>query len=246
MVAGGAKIIKFLVLFFNFLFFIFGIVLLGVGAYAEVKFGDFTKLSSVDFASGSRLLIAVGVFIAVIAFFGCCGAWKENRCLLVVFFALLLVMIVVEIAGAVLAYQHRDEISSTLENDINSTIANDYGTDKVKTEAIDLLQQVEKCCGAVSWRDWVINTNYNITKVPDSCCVDETAGCGESFYDPKSPNDLSKIYQTGCYVKLSTLVRDNLKTVAGVAIAILVIQILGMVFAGCLIRKIGQEAYTSA
>ena len=57
---------------------------MGVGAYAEAKFGNFTHLSTVDFASGSRLLIAVGVIIAGISFFGCCGAWKENRCLLII------------------------------------------------------------------------------------------------------------------------------------------------------------------
>jgi CD63 antigen len=57
-------------------------VLIGCGAYAEVKFGSYAAISSINFASGSRLVIAVGVIIAVISFFGCCGAWKESKCLL--------------------------------------------------------------------------------------------------------------------------------------------------------------------
>lgn len=34
------------------------------------------------------------------------------------------------------------QISNSLEKDINSTIADGYGKDKVKTEAIDVLQKV--------------------------------------------------------------------------------------------------------
>ncbi|KAK3737422.1 hypothetical protein QZH41_005521 [Actinostola sp. cb2023] len=116
-VEGGGKIIKFFVLFFNFLFFVFGIVLIGVGGYAEAKFGSFSNLSNINYTSGARLLIAVGVIIALIAFFGCCGAWKENKCLLII-------------------------VGKTLEKEINGTIKDQYGKDKVKTEAIDLLQKI--------------------------------------------------------------------------------------------------------
>lgn len=239
-IEGGGKIIKFLVLFFNFLFFVFGIVLIGVGGYAEAKFGSYISISSIQYASGSRLVIAVGVIIAVVAFFGCCGAWKENKCMLVIFFALLLVMVILELTAAILAYQHRDEILKTLEKDINSTIKEQYGKDKGVTDMVDLLQEKEKCCGALSWKDWVLNPKYNITSVPDSCCVTKSDRCGENFYNPKT-KDYSKIHTGGCVGKMSDVVRNNLKTVAGVAIAILVIQILGMVFAVCLIRRIGKE-----
>ncbi|XP_031573558.1 CD63 antigen-like [Actinia tenebrosa] len=240
-VEGGGRIIKFLVLFFNFLFFVFGIVLLGVGAYAEAKYGSYSGISRSDFTSGSRLVIAVGLIIAVISFFGCCGAWKENKCFLIIFFVLLLVLLILEITAAALAYQHRDEIANTLEKDINDTIANKYGKDEKTTKLVDMLQEKEKCCGVLSYRDWVLNPKYNITSVPDSCCVKKESGCGATFYDPNKPNDLSKIHQQGCYNTLKDTIMKNLKSVAGVAVAILVIQILGMIFAICLVRRIGKE-----
>jgi len=59
-----------------------GIALLGFGIYAEIQLGPYVTLSSVNYATGSRMLIAVGTIITVIAFFGCCGAWKENKCML--------------------------------------------------------------------------------------------------------------------------------------------------------------------
>ena len=63
----------------------FGIAILGVGIWAKVKFGDYAVLSeSVDYATASNVLIAAGVIVALVAFFGCCGAWKENRLFLII------------------------------------------------------------------------------------------------------------------------------------------------------------------
>lgn len=56
--------------------------MLGVGIYVQLKIGDYVELSSVKYVTGSIIIITVGAVIAVIAFFGCCGAIKENRCLL--------------------------------------------------------------------------------------------------------------------------------------------------------------------
>ena len=53
-----------------------------MGIYVHLKIGDYVNLSSVKYVTGSILIISVGTVVAVIAFFGCCGAMKENRCLL--------------------------------------------------------------------------------------------------------------------------------------------------------------------
>ena len=63
----------------------FGIVLIGVGAWTLIKFGDYVTLTdSIPYATGSKVTIAAGCLIALISFMGCCGAWKENRCMLVI------------------------------------------------------------------------------------------------------------------------------------------------------------------
>lgn len=56
--------------------------MLGVGIYVHLKIGDYVDLSSVKYVTGSIIIITVGAVIAIITFFGCCGAMKENRCLL--------------------------------------------------------------------------------------------------------------------------------------------------------------------
>ena len=63
----------------------FGGLLIGIGAWTLIKFGDYITFSDdLEYASGSKVMIAAGVLIAVISFMGCCGAWKENRCMLVI------------------------------------------------------------------------------------------------------------------------------------------------------------------
>ena len=64
---------------------VFGCVLIGFGAWTLIKYGDFVTITqSIPYATGSKVMIAAGVLIAIIAFLGCCGAWKENRCMLVI------------------------------------------------------------------------------------------------------------------------------------------------------------------
>lgn len=59
-------------------------MLIGVGAWVLIEYGDYVTIESVPNASASKVMIAAGVLVAVISFLGCCGAWKENRCMLII------------------------------------------------------------------------------------------------------------------------------------------------------------------
>lgn len=53
-----------------------------VGALVKKEYGDFLKVSDTsNFASAPVFLIVVGVIVAVVGFLGCCGAIKENYCM---------------------------------------------------------------------------------------------------------------------------------------------------------------------
>lgn len=240
---GGARIIKFLVVFFNFLFFVFGCVLIGVGAWALIEHGDYVTIAdNVPNASGSKILIAAGVLIAVISFLGCCGAWKENRCMLIIFFICLLVILGLEIAAGVLGYTNRDKVDDIVDENVRTELQGKYGEEgnKGTTDAFDKLQQSEKCCGWFNYTDWWGSkySNGSHYKYPDSCCKDEGKGCGELT---KGSTVSNKIYTEGCKEKLKTLLKDALYVVGAIGITIVVIQILGMIFALVLICKIGSE-----
>jgi hypothetical protein len=62
-----------------------GLTLLGVGIWISVDRNFLSSLLRAElYASAAYLCIGSGIVIIVIAFFGCCGARTENKCLVVV------------------------------------------------------------------------------------------------------------------------------------------------------------------
>ena len=60
-----------------------GLGLIGSGAYLRVEKDDYLELcDKYSFVTGANILIAVGVIVVIVAFFGCFGALKENSCML--------------------------------------------------------------------------------------------------------------------------------------------------------------------
>jgi CD63 antigen len=65
-----------------FTFQISGIIILAVGAIIQNFYSNYTDFLHGKFFAGPVLLIVVGVTVFVVAFFGCCGAIKENHCMI--------------------------------------------------------------------------------------------------------------------------------------------------------------------
>jgi len=214
--------------------------LLGVGIYVHLKIGDYVDLSSVKYVTGSIIIIVVGAIIAVIAFFGCCGAAKESRCLLGTFFALMLLVFGLEVAGTALGYVYRDQVKTELLKDLNNTVFQ-YGEEDKKgvTDAFNLLQKNEKCCGVNGYKDWRRAKFFNGSHgaVPDSCCKEVKPDCGKTINTPPD-----NIYTEGCYKKTLDLLRNNLMIIGGIGVAVAVIQLLSMIFAMVLICKIKDQS----
>jgi hypothetical protein len=61
-----------------------GCALLGAGLWLRLAYNGYAALlPQYSMLSADSLCIAVGVTMFVVAFFGCCGAWFQNRCMLV-------------------------------------------------------------------------------------------------------------------------------------------------------------------
>ncbi|KAG8130060.1 hypothetical protein E2320_016663 [Naja naja] len=84
-----------------------GLVLLGIGIWVKVDGDSFEKILGVAAPQMMLLLhvgylcITVGSILFIMGFLGCWGAVKENRCLLLVFFAVILVIFTAEVVCAV-------------------------------------------------------------------------------------------------------------------------------------------------
>jgi hypothetical protein len=108
---------------------------------------------------GVYLLLVVGLLTAVLGFLGCCGALRESPCLLTTvrvhthsfthrhsqFFIVLFVVFVVQLAAAVLAFTHQDEVKSYIEKSMYDTVYEQYGRTVSYTNMFDKLQKHVGC-----------------------------------------------------------------------------------------------------
>ncbi|XP_069347940.1 CD63 antigen isoform X3 [Eulemur rufifrons] len=195
-VEGGMKCVKFLlyVLLLAFCACALGLIAVGVGTQLVLS-----QTITHGTTPGSLLpvvIIAVGAFLFLVAFVGCCGTCKENYCLMVTFAIFLSLIVLVEVAAAIAGYVFRNKF---------------------------------KCCGAANYTDWENIPSMGKGRVPDSCCVNVTVGCGINF---------KEIYTEGCVEKIGGWLRKNVLVVAAAALGIAFVEVLGIVFACCLMKSI--------
>jgi len=61
-----------------------GCAILGIGIWLQVSKGTYASLApTYNVLSATILLIAAGILVLIVGFFGCCGAIMESKCMLV-------------------------------------------------------------------------------------------------------------------------------------------------------------------
>ncbi|KAM4796020.1 CD63 antigen [Rhinophrynus dorsalis] len=229
-VEGGMKCVKYLMFLFNFLFWVCGIALIALGIYLQIQLNNTLIMKNASSSGAPIVIIAVGVVIFFISFFGCCGAAKENYCMVTTFAILVVLIFLVEIAAAIAGYIFKDKVRDAFETSFKDGMSK-YNETKDITDSIDTLQRDFKCCGANNSQDWSkIGPFKGTTIVPDSCCVNITKGCGRTLSTP--------INEVGCVEGINNWIKANVAIVAGVALGIAFFEILGIIFACCLMKGI--------
>lgn len=234
----GFRCIKFMVFFFNLLFFLAGVAIFGIGVWIlsnkdEVA-GDYGRLTgTINYKTAPILCVVIGVVTVIVAFLACCGALKENQCMLGCYFGLVIAIFCLEITAISLAYVYRERIEKNLRSDIRETM-NEYRVPRrdAVTKAIDEIHRDFRCCGNYDYKDW-FKTRWgqqNKNSVPKSCCKDlSDSKCNEGVQE-----DPTKIYRRGCYIYVKKYLSNNLHVISGFGIWIAVIQLMGIICATCL------------
>jgi len=239
-----ANIVKYALFATNFLVFIMGCVVLGVGIYALVDgqalmdlVNTQTDVTLTVFTSAAYILIAVSVLVVIVSFFGCCGAIKENRCMLGTYFTVILLMFITLIVGSVIGYATSiDKVEEAIEKTMpkfkdNPDNANDE--EKAITAAWNTVQKDYACCGSSfnnTYNSWTKSGAYPVNdfKVPETCCLKEQVGENNIQKCRKDPHSYNL---TGCFDKFDDLIEGNKKSVLAVGVTIVVIMFLNMLFA---------------
>ena len=68
------SMLKYIVFLCNFIFFLTGCAVLGIGIYVQLTMSDYYDFLEEKYFGSSIILMVVGGVILIVAFFGCCGA----------------------------------------------------------------------------------------------------------------------------------------------------------------------------
>jgi len=215
------SISKILLIVMNIILFIGGgvIMIVGIIAYVDENllfkltsllteklgdvFSDLEVLTQLDMfgliKNNAIILIAVGGFLFLLGFLGCCGAMRKSSCMLNLYAILILVILAMEVGLGVYAYMASDKLEAQIQDGLKVALHKSYksgarfdDTDKVviSTSAVeiawDAMQFGAVCCGVANSTDWMDSAKWNTTYtyqsvtfqavVPPSCCARTTEG----------------------------------------------------------------------
>lgn len=214
---------KCIVIFFNVLILISAISLIVTAAVYRNQAGSF------DVSGVSTFAIILGVLIGVIAFFGCCGAIKENSCMLTLYAGILLVFFIIQVILAIVAFVAASNEDRAIENRIALELGSLYNNteDKARTTINDIQTGLE-CCGLYGPNGTEVNNSTGI--IMKSCCPLSVSAC-----------TTTKAYQIGCVTELTEIVLASLYVTGFVAVFFAIIELAGALFAFCIRGDINKD-----
>ncbi|XP_054436085.1 tetraspanin-8 [Pteronotus mesoamericanus] len=236
--AGVSGCVKYSMFIFNFLFWLCGIFILAVAIWVRVSKDGQELLSSeesVNLYVGVNILIAVGATIMILGFLGCCGAIKESRCMLLLFFIGLFLILLLQIAAGILGAASRSESEKILNETLHKNVALlSSTTEAAETfqKALNEFQEQFKCCGLVNGAaDW----GENFEKYSKSCECPDTQDASCTMFGNKS------VYKQPCISFIKDLLKKHIIIIIAIAFGLAIVEILGLIFSMVLFCQIGNK-----
>lgn len=216
--AGCTQCIKYMLFFFNFVFWLAGGVILGVALWLRHD-NQTSSLLLLQFEGNQApgtfyisvyILIAVGAVMMFVGFLGCYGAIQESQCLLGTFFFCLVLLFACEVAAGIWGFMNRDTISKELITFYDSAYikaveVSESPSKKAALHVLGVFHETLDCCG----------------KGDDTPLFSASALCPkkEASLEPRS-----------CHIKLKDLFSEKLYLIGLAALVVAVIMIFEMIF----------------
>jgi len=186
-----------------------------VGAMVQLNYAHYSNFVSDHIWTAPIILMVVGAAVAFICFLGCCGALKENSCMILSFAILAVIIFLLEIGLGIAGYVKHSGLQQLMETQFNSTMKH-YKDREDYRDAWTLLQNELDCCGTYGPNDW--DGIFPNKTLSPSCCklinLSEAQEC----------TTLHAINQ-GCLAKLLGILDSKTLVLAGVVLAVAGIQV---------------------
>ncbi|KAM7058643.1 leukocyte antigen CD37 isoform 2-T3 [Molossus nigricans] len=199
-----------------------------------------------------------------LALLGCVGALKELRCLLGLYFGILLLLFVTQITLGILISTQHIRLERKVKDIVQETIQN-YRTDPEKSAAEESWEYVQfqlRCCGWNSPQDWfrVPSLSSNMSeayRVPCSC-YNSSATNDSAILDMISLSQFSRAgplarpgystdlcvvpansytYREGCERSLQKWLHNNLISIVGICLGVGLLEVSVAVMSLLLSRR---------
>ncbi|CAJ0947331.1 unnamed protein product, partial [Mesorhabditis belari] len=227
MVVGcGNKCVKYFFWLLNFLFFVLGGLIVGIGLWIIFDPQWQMRLQTLlniqlqsfnlnNFTVGIWVVIAFGVLLFLVGGLGCGGSCCESLCVIGIYFVLVAILFTLEIAGGVYFYVSKDSLRSWLAQVWKTELVTNYYSNPTIQSQLDQIQRQLNCCGGYGCSDF---------QSPPSSCTVCFNGNQNQQYNGQAQ---------GCAYLVFDGFTSNLTIVLIVAIAILIVEFIALVFACC-------------
>lgn len=264
------SLIKYLLFVFNLFFFVLGSLIFCFGIWILVdktSFVSFVGLSYMPLQIWSKVLAGSGILTMGLALLGCVGSLKEIRCLLGLYFGVLLLLFATEITLGILISTQRMLVERKVKEIVMKTIQN-YRANPEETEAEESWDYVQfqlRCCGWNSPQDWLqmptsSSNESDVHRVPCSC-YNSSATNDSTIFDktsfpqlgrlrplarPRHSTDIclipanSHIYPEGCARNLQKWLHNNLISIVGICLGVGLLELSFMTLSIFLCRNLDQ------
>ncbi|KAL4648389.1 leukocyte antigen CD37-like isoform X1 [Arapaima gigas] len=258
---GCFNLTKYFLFLFNLLSFFLGVVLFSVGLWTVLDQDSFLRLgpASMSLFPLSYLVMIGGCITVCVAFFGCLGALKEVKCMLGVYFFLLTILLASEIIVVVLCFTQMTSIQTKLDEQVLQTISS-YGKNQSSLQKMEKtlnhIQNKVQCCGWYGLDDWPGS------RVPCSCfSADNITQLRSNTLNTLNRNQSSTVscnchnqlllpnatvchvHQTGCKKSITGWMEDNMITLVGMLVAIVLTELSVLILSMCLYKSIVFDYY---
>lgn len=226
----GFTCLKYCLFIVNLVVWLLGLALIVVSAVAlagsSAEEAPLPGLQSVRSAAATALFL--GCLLFVVGFLGCCGSARESKPLLVGYFAILLIVLIFEIAvlGLAFAYANSSAMEEAMNNQFKDIITGgrrdkDPWQQEKDMNMVLYVQAEFRCCGGRGVQDY---TESGLD-IPPSC------------YDNRD-NQRPYLFETGCSKAMKDYVLRNGLGIGLVNLFTLLAQIAAMICSCLLIQGI--------
>lgn len=251
----GVWCAKYLLCILNFIFFVLGTVIFGVGLWLAVdkhsliallklveseRIEHFTQPQVIE--QLAYALLVIGAVMFFMSLLGYLGAMRESRCLLSTYGTFLILLLVAEIVAGGLAAFYKEQVRNESKKFLQTTITSyTLGENQDATSLMwNQLMGNFGCCGINDYHDFDDSQAWKNTKgnrtIPEACCIlkDVSKMVPRDEDCTTNPSESNSFYKKGCYeVFTQWLIRQRELIIGVIVTGIVHLILVILAFALC-------------